>query len=84
MCALAWVDDLMRVMQLGWGKGGGGGSQGPPAACWFCLSNPQIEEHLIVSVGTLSYLALAKGDWELIHKALMAFSVQGGSTTTMC
>ncbi|KAI8912232.1 CwfJ C-terminus 1-domain-containing protein-like protein [Powellomyces hirtus] len=34
--------------------------------CWFCLSNPQLEKQLIVSVGSEVYLTLAKGglvDW---------------------
>ncbi|CAG8723524.1 33532_t:CDS:10, partial [Racocetra persica] len=30
-------------------------------ACWFCLSNPKTVRHLIASVGTEVYLALAKG-----------------------
>ncbi|XP_041005557.1 zinc finger CCCH domain-containing protein 64 [Juglans microcarpa x Juglans regia] len=29
--------------------------------CWFCLSSPNIESHLIVSIGEHSYCALAKG-----------------------
>lgn len=29
--------------------------------CWFCLSSPEVEKHLIVSVGEHSYVALAKG-----------------------
>lgn len=29
--------------------------------CWFCLSNPDIEKHLIVSIGQEAYMALAKG-----------------------
>jgi len=29
--------------------------------CWFCLSNPNVTKHLIVSIGDESYLALAKG-----------------------
>ncbi|XP_023516975.1 zinc finger CCCH domain-containing protein 64 isoform X1 [Cucurbita pepo subsp. pepo] len=29
--------------------------------CWFCLSSPNIESHLIVSVGERFYCALAKG-----------------------
>jgi len=33
----------------------------PRASCWFCLSNPNVERHLVVSVGTFSYMALAKG-----------------------
>ncbi|KAJ3290819.1 hypothetical protein HK104_006499 [Borealophlyctis nickersoniae] len=34
--------------------------------CWFCLSNPDLEKHLIVSIGSEIYLTLAKGglvDW---------------------
>jgi len=53
-----------RPVRIGWGKGrggGGGGHSSVPVACWFCLSNPQIEDHLIVSVGELTYVALAKG-----------------------
>lgn len=29
--------------------------------CWFCLSSPQVEKHLVISVGNECYLALAKG-----------------------
>eukprot|EP00124_Ichthyophonus_hoferi_P000769 Ihof_evm11s31 gene=Ihof_evmTU11s31 len=29
--------------------------------CWFCLSSPQVEKHLVVTVGTEIYMALAKG-----------------------
>lgn len=29
--------------------------------CWFCLSNPQVEKHLVVSIGETSYVTLAKG-----------------------
>lgn len=29
--------------------------------CWFCLSSPSVESHLIISIGENSYLALAKG-----------------------
>ncbi|XP_059486159.1 CWF19-like protein 1 [Neocloeon triangulifer] len=31
------------------------------APCWFCLSSPQVEKHMVISVGTEVYLALAKG-----------------------
>ena len=31
------------------------------AGCWFCLSNPEVEKHLIVSIGEETYLTLAKG-----------------------
>ncbi|OLL22633.1 CWF19-like protein mug161 [Neolecta irregularis DAH-3] len=32
-----------------------------PEACFFCLSNPKLEKHLVVSIGEESYVALAKG-----------------------
>lgn len=31
------------------------------AKCWFCLSSPEVSKHLVISVGTDIYLALAKG-----------------------
>ncbi|KNC53690.1 zinc finger CCCH domain-containing protein 59 [Thecamonas trahens ATCC 50062] len=33
----------------------------PSRPCWFCLSSPQVEQHLVASVGTECYLALPKG-----------------------
>ncbi|XP_041367664.1 CWF19-like protein 1 isoform X2 [Gigantopelta aegis] len=33
----------------------------PTGPCWFCLGSPQVEKHLVVSVGTEIYIALAKG-----------------------
>ncbi|GJP72513.1 hypothetical protein CLOP_g3241 [Closterium sp. NIES-67] len=32
-----------------------------PAPCWFCLSSPKVEAHLVVSVGDHCYVALPKG-----------------------
>ncbi|XP_012280243.1 CWF19-like protein 1 [Orussus abietinus] len=29
--------------------------------CWFCLSSPKVSKHLVISVGTETYVALAKG-----------------------
>lgn len=29
--------------------------------CWFCLASPSVEKHLVITVGTYTYLALAKG-----------------------
>lgn len=29
--------------------------------CWFCLSSPNVESHLITSIGEHCYCALAKG-----------------------
>lgn len=33
----------------------------PTGPCWFCLASPQVEKHLVISIGTHCYLALAKG-----------------------
>ncbi|KAI8444703.1 CwfJ C-terminus 1-domain-containing protein-like protein [Phakopsora pachyrhizi] len=32
-----------------------------PDTCWFCLSNPQVAKHLIVSIGSETYVSLPKG-----------------------
>ncbi|EGG00284.1 uncharacterized protein MELLADRAFT_118092 [Melampsora larici-populina 98AG31] len=32
-----------------------------PSTCWFCLSNPQVTKHLIVSIGSETYVSLPKG-----------------------
>lgn len=32
-----------------------------PENCWFCLSNPRLEKHLVVTVGEECYMALPKG-----------------------
>jgi hypothetical protein len=32
-----------------------------PDTCFFCLSNPQVEKHLVVSIGSEAYLTTAKG-----------------------
>lgn len=32
-----------------------------PAECWFCLASPQVEKHLLVAIGSESYIALPKG-----------------------
>ncbi|KAJ7531546.1 hypothetical protein O6H91_14G048500 [Diphasiastrum complanatum] len=34
---------------------------GPPESCWFCLSSPDVESHLVVSIGEHCYCTLAKG-----------------------
>jgi len=36
-------------------------SMEPVGPCWFCLASPEVEKHLVVSVGSHCYLALAKG-----------------------
>ncbi|KAI0784379.1 CwfJ C-terminus 1-domain-containing protein-like protein [Abortiporus biennis] len=42
------------------------GHRGPPKEiapdeCWFCLSNPNLAKHLIVSIGSECYVTLPKG-----------------------
>ncbi|EIW72838.1 hypothetical protein TREMEDRAFT_59006 [Tremella mesenterica DSM 1558] len=32
-----------------------------PAECWFCLSNPKVTKHLIVAIGSETYVTLPKG-----------------------
>lgn len=32
-----------------------------PEQCWFCLSNPRLEKHLVVTLGDECYMALPKG-----------------------
>ncbi|KAJ9064023.1 hypothetical protein DSO57_1034812 [Entomophthora muscae] len=32
-----------------------------PQECWFCLANPKVTKHLIVSLGNSIYMSMAKG-----------------------
>lgn len=41
-----------------------------PLSCFFCLSNPKFEAHMVVSVGEHSYLTIAKGPLPRPHKTL--------------
>ncbi|NXA42390.1 C19L1 protein, partial [Eudromia elegans] len=43
----------------------------PTGPCWFCLASPEVEKHLVVSVGTHCYLALAKGGLLLDHVLIL-------------
>uniref|UniRef100_A0A8C9XBI8 CWF19-like protein 1 n=1 Tax=Sander lucioperca TaxID=283035 RepID=A0A8C9XBI8_SANLU len=46
----------------------------PPQAsgpCWFCLASPQVEKHLVISIGTHCYLALAKGSLTPHHMLIL-------------
>uniref|UniRef100_A0A2P2I4V1 CWF19-like protein 1 n=1 Tax=Hirondellea gigas TaxID=1518452 RepID=A0A2P2I4V1_9CRUS len=43
----------------------------PTGPCWFCLSSPEVEKHLVVSVGEHIYLALAKGGLVPHHLMLL-------------
>lgn len=33
----------------------------PPDKCFFCLSNPNVEIHMVISIGKTSYMTIAKG-----------------------
>lgn len=39
--------------------------------CWFCLSSPSVEKHLVISVGSHCYLALAKGPLTPYHVLIL-------------
>lgn len=41
-----------------------------PQSCFFCLSNPRFETHMVVSVGKHSYVATAKGPLPRADKSL--------------
>ncbi|KAM9117465.1 CWF19-like protein 1 isoform 1-T1 [Pangshura tecta] len=43
----------------------------PTGPCWFCLSSPDVEKHLVVSIGTHCYLALAKGGLSNDHVLIL-------------
>ncbi|XP_063980346.1 CWF19-like protein 1 isoform X2 [Diachasmimorpha longicaudata] len=42
--------------------------------CWFCLSSPSVEKHLVISVGTEVYVALAKGGLVYDHLLILPIS----------
>ena len=43
-------------------------------SCWFCLSSPDVEKHLVVHIQTLAYLALAKGGLHRDHVLALPIS----------
>ena len=43
-------------------------------SCWFCLSSPDVEKHLVVHIQTLTYLALAKGALHRDHVLILPIS----------
>ncbi|WVR05612.1 hypothetical protein IAU60_002634 [Kwoniella sp. DSM 27419] len=47
-----------------------------PAECWFCLSNPKVTKHLIVAIGSETYVTLPKGQ---LIPTLPKHIAQGGS-----
>ncbi|KIK61829.1 hypothetical protein GYMLUDRAFT_42253 [Collybiopsis luxurians FD-317 M1] len=64
-----YLDDCPVANQRHPGGGGSerkGGKRAPPKEigpdeCWFCLSNPNLAKHLIVSIGEECYVTLPKG-----------------------
>jgi hypothetical protein len=60
-------------------------SHTPPAPrgpCWFCLGSPQVEKHLVITVGDHSYLALPKGGLVPEHVLILPIGHHGASTST--
>uniref|UniRef100_A0A671M9Z1 CWF19-like protein 1 n=1 Tax=Sinocyclocheilus anshuiensis TaxID=1608454 RepID=A0A671M9Z1_9TELE len=43
----------------------------PTGPCWFCLASPEVEKHLVISIGTHCYMALAKGGLTPDHVLLL-------------
>jgi len=58
-----WIEDCDQAASKGRGsrKGREPTRELAPNECWFCLSNPNLAKHLIVSVGEETYLTLPKG-----------------------
>lgn len=51
--------------------------------CWFCLSSPSVEKHLVISIGENFYLALAKGPIDETHILILSVThVQSASLLT--
>ncbi|VDM74250.1 unnamed protein product [Strongylus vulgaris] len=49
------------------------GEKVPAAPCWFCLSNVDVEKHLVVAVGDACYAAMPKGP--LVEDHVMVLSI---------
>ncbi|KAH9613031.1 hypothetical protein KSS87_006795 [Heliosperma pusillum] len=47
--------------------------------CWFCLSSPHLESHLIISVGENLYCAMAKGP--LVDDHVLLIPIEHSSST---
>ncbi|XP_018418197.1 PREDICTED: CWF19-like protein 1 isoform X2 [Nanorana parkeri] len=43
----------------------------PTGPCWFCLASPEVEKHLVVSIGEHCYIALAKGGLTSDHVLIL-------------
>ncbi|PKU68284.1 zinc finger CCCH domain-containing protein 59 isoform X1 [Dendrobium catenatum] len=68
---------------------GGQGSQNgksyrtiPEKKCWFCLSSPDAEVHLVLSIGESYYCALAKGPLVEDHALLIPIEHHPNTLTT--
>ncbi|KAL7189266.1 hypothetical protein ACSBR1_039003 [Camellia fascicularis] len=59
--------------------GSGNANADRPRDCWFCLSSPSLESHLITSIGEHYYCALAKGP--LIEDHVLIIPVEHIPTT---
>ncbi|GBE81690.1 hypothetical protein SCP_0400610 [Sparassis crispa] len=81
-----YIQDCPIANQSSSGQYGARGPRGPPKEigpdeCWFCLSNPNLAKHLIVSIGSECYVTLPKGQIVPTHTAAdhgNAPSVPGG------
>ena len=43
----------------------------PTGPCWFCLSGAEVEKHLIIAIGSHSYVALPKGGLTSHHVLIL-------------
>ncbi|XP_055380214.1 CWF19-like protein 1 homolog [Condylostylus longicornis] len=51
--------------------------------CWFCLSSPNVEKHLIVSIGNNFYVAFPKGPLNDFHVLILSIThIQSSSLLT--
>lgn len=55
----------------------------PTGPCWFCLGSPEVEKHLVVSVGSETYLALAKGGLVDDHILILPIGHYQSSVTAL-
>ncbi|KAF0913226.1 hypothetical protein E2562_020386 [Oryza meyeriana var. granulata] len=55
--------------------------RGVESSCWFCLSSPDVESHLVISIGEGYYCALAKGP--LVPNHVLVIPVEHCSSTLM-
>jgi diadenosine tetraphosphate (Ap4A) HIT family hydrolase len=55
-----------------------GGTALPAKPCWFCLSSPDVEKHLVVAVGDAVYLAAPKGPLHDLHCILLPITHHTG------